>query len=231
LNWQPEEQNLPLLCRIASIVLTGATGYLGRPFTALALARGHSVRAFVRRGSEARVADGAAIVVGDPLSSTELSAALSSTSTLVHLIGTPRPSPAKAQQFLDVDLASIRAAASAAERARIAHLVYVSVANPAPVMKAYIDARMQGESLVRATGIPATILRPWYVLGPGHRWPYALLPLYWLFERLPSRKDAAQRLGLITRDQMTTALMRAVEDGPARARVLEVPAIRAARLT
>ena len=23
-----------------------------------------------------------------------------------------------------------------------------------------------------------TILRPWYVLGPGHRWPYALKPMY-----------------------------------------------------
>ena len=34
-------------------------------------------------------------------------------------------------------------------------------------MHAYVAARVQGESLVTATGIPATILRPWYVLGPG----------------------------------------------------------------
>ena len=35
------------------------------------------------------------------------------------------------------------------------------------MMHAYIAARTQGEALVRATGIPATILRPWYVLGPA----------------------------------------------------------------
>jgi uncharacterized protein YbjT (DUF2867 family) len=210
--------------------MNGATGYLGRPLTTLALSRGHQVTAFVRPGSEARVPAGAVVVTGDPFSSDALASQLSPTDTLVHLIGTPRPSPAKAQQFLDVDLASIRAASRAAARARIAHIVYVSVAHPAPMMRAYIDARTQGEAMVLATGIPATILRPWYVLGPGHRWPYALLPVYWLFERMPSKRDAALRLGLVTHAQMITALMRAIEDGPHDQGVRDVPAIRAAAL-
>jgi uncharacterized protein YbjT (DUF2867 family) len=213
-----------------SVVITGATGYLGRPLTALALARGHRVRAFVRAGSELRVPPGADVVVGDPFSSDQLAAALSPRDTLVHLIGTPRPSPAKAKQFLDVDLASIRAAADAARRARVAHIVYVSVAHPAPVMAAYIAARTQGEALVAATAVPATILRPWYVLGPGHWWPYALLPVYWLLERLPSKRDAAHRLGLVTHQQMVAALMRAIEDGPEAAGIIDVPAIRASVL-
>jgi uncharacterized protein YbjT (DUF2867 family) len=229
LRWQLGTGKFPLLCRIASILLNGATGYLGRPLTALALSRGHHVTAFVRPGSEARVPAGAAIVTGDPFSIDALAARLSPTHTLVHLIGTPRPSPAKAQQFLDVDLASIRAACSAAARARIAHLVYVSVAQPAPVMRAYVDARARAEAMVVATGIPATILRPWYVLGPGHRWPYALLPLYWLWERMPSRREAALRLGLVTHAQMITALMRAIEDGPQGQGVRDVPAIRGDR--
>lgn len=212
------------------MLLTGATGYLGRPLTSLALARGHLVRAFVRPGSESRVVTGAAVIPGDPLSSDQLAAALSPGDTLVHLIGTPRPSPAKAQQFIDVDLASIRAAAAAAARARIAHIVYVSVAHPAPVMKAYIDARVKGEEAVRATGIPATILRPWYVLGPGHRWPYALLPIYKVLEHIPSKRASALRLGLVTHQQMMTALMCAIEDGPAAAGVRDVGAIRAARV-
>src|SRR5215208_6698396 len=132
--------------------------------------------------------------VGDPLSSRDLTAAFRAGDTLVHLIGTPRPSPAKAQQFRDIDLVSIRAAAAAAADARVAHIVYVSVAHPAPMMHAYIAVRSEGESLVRATGIPATILRPWYVLGEGHWWPYALVPAYWLLERVPSTRASAQRL-------------------------------------
>jgi len=211
-----------------SLFVTGATGYLGRSLSTLALARGHRVRAFVRPGSENRTAPGAEVIVGDPFSVDALAPALSAHDTLVPLIGTPRPSPRKAQQFLDVDLASIRAAAEAASRAGVAHIVYVSVAHPAPVMHAYIDARTQGEALVRATGIPATILRPWYILGPGHWWPYALLPFYWIYEQIPSKRDAALRLGLVTRRQMLAALIDAIEVGPGPLRVMDVPAIRAA---
>jgi len=72
--------------------------------------------------------------------------------------------------------------------------VYVSVAHPAPVMQAYVAARVEAEALVAATGIPATILRPWYVLGPGHRWPMLLLPLYTLLRLLPATRESAERL-------------------------------------
>jgi uncharacterized protein YbjT (DUF2867 family) len=195
------------------------------------LARGHTVTAFVRAGSEGRAAPGARVIAGNPFSSDDVAAACRAGDTLVHLIGTPRPSPAKAQQFLDVDLASVRAAAAAAERARAGHIVYVSVAQPAPVMKAYIEARRQGEAAIKATGIPATILRPWYVLGENHWWPYVLLPLYKLFEHIPSKRESALRLGLVTRTQMVTALLRAIEDGPHGAGVRDVPAIRAATLS
>ena len=43
---------------------------------------------------------------------------------------------------------------------------------------------------------------PWYVLGPGHRWPYLLLPMYKLMELLPSTRAGATRLGLVTLEQM-----------------------------
>jgi uncharacterized protein YbjT (DUF2867 family) len=168
------------------------------------------------------------VTVGDPFSIDALAAALSPEATLVHLIGTPRPSPAKARQFRDIDLASIRAAAAAASRVGIAHFVYVSVAQPAPVMRAYIDVRREGERLVREASVPSTILRPWYVLGPGHWWPYALRPLYWLLERIPATRDGAHRLGLVTHEQMLSALLSAIESGPEAARVMDVPAIRAA---
>jgi hypothetical protein len=72
----------------------------------------------------------------------------------------------------------------------------------------------------------ATILRPWYVLGPGHRWPYLLLPGYWVAELLPWTRDGARRLGLVTLKQMVAALVRVVEDPCAGVRVWEVPAIR-----
>jgi uncharacterized protein YbjT (DUF2867 family) len=150
---------------------------------------------------------------------------------LVLLVGTPHPSPAKAKEFREVDLVAAQAAAEAARRfARLAHIVYVSVAHPAPVMKAYIEARSEGERLLGATGVPLTVLRPWYVLGPGHWWPYALVPVYALLERVPSTRDSARRLGLVTHHQMLNALMRAI-DGPVASgvRVVGVPEIRSDR--
>ena len=104
----------------------------------------------------------------------------------------------------------------------------MSVAQPAPVMKAYIAVRAEGEAMIRAAGLDATIVRPWYVLGPGRRWPMLLIPVYWLMEQLPGTRDTARRLGLVTIEQMAAALVRAVENPAQGIRIVEVPEIREA---
>ena len=212
------------------VFVTGGTGYIGRPLIRELLARGHSVRGLVRSGSTGKLPAGAEEVVGDALNAASFAASIPPADTLVHLVGTPHPSPLKARQFREVDLASIRAAVAAVEHSTVRHFVYLSVAHPAPVMKAFIAARMEGEALVRASGLAATILRPWYVLGPGHRWPYLLLPLYRVLEALPSTREGAHRLGLVTLDQMVTALVRAVENPAEGVRIVEVLEIRKSRL-
>jgi uncharacterized protein YbjT (DUF2867 family) len=146
--------------------------------------------------------------------------------TVVQLVGIPKPAPWKGPAFRAVDLVSVRAMIEAAKAAGVAHVVYVSVAQPAPVMKAYIAVRSEGESRLRASGLRATILRPWYILGPGHWWPVLLLPLYWLMERIPSTNASAQRLGLVNLRQMLTALVWAVEHLPEKVSVIDVPEIR-----
>ena len=115
----------------------------------------------------------------------------------------------------------------AAKRAGIAHFIYVSVAHPAPAMHAYIAARSACEAELVASGLNATILRPWYALGPGHRWPCALIPFYWLAERIPATREGGRRLGLVTVEQMLRALAVAVDEPAAGVRVIEVPEIRA----
>ncbi len=212
------------------VFITGGTGYIGRPLIRELLARGHSVRALVRPGSTGKLPMGAEEVVGDALDAASFAALIPPADTLVHLVGTPHPSPLKARQFREVDLASARAAVAAVEHATVRHFIYLSVAHPAPVMKAFVAARMEGEALVRASGLAATILRPWYVLGPGHRWPYLLVPVYRVMEALPATREGARRLGLVTLEQMVAALVWAVENPADRVRVVGVPEIRDSRL-
>jgi uncharacterized protein YbjT (DUF2867 family) len=211
---------------VACVFVTGGTGYIGRPLIEALCGRGHRVHGLVRRGSERRLPAGARPVIGNALDAASVAGAIPRAATLIHLVGTPHPNPAKAAEFRRVDLASIRATAAAARQAGVLHLIYVSVAQPAPLMHAFVAVREEGERLVEQTGLPATILRPWYILGPGHRWPYALLPVYLALRWLPATRDTARRLGLVTRGAMIAALVNAVETPPADGvRIIEVPEI------
>lgn len=208
------------------VFVTGGTGYVGRPLINLLLKHGHVVRALVRPGSEKKLPAECQAVSGNALNGDSYAGQISPADTFVQLVGVSHPNPSKAAEFRNVDLASGRGAIEAARGAGVKHFVYVSVAHPAPVMKAYIEVRSECEAMIRQSGMNATILRPWYVLGPGHRWPYLLLPMYKLMELLPSTRAGATRLGLVTLEQMSLALLRAVETPPQGVRIVEVPQIR-----
>jgi uncharacterized protein YbjT (DUF2867 family) len=209
------------------VFVTGGTGYVGRPLITQLLERGHEVQALVRPGSERKLPAGCQAILGDALEGKSYASKINPADTFVQLVGVSHPNPSKAAEFRNVDQASGRSAIEAAQNAGVQHFVYVSVAHPAPVMKTYIEVRSQCEAMIGQSGMNATILRPWYVLGPGHRWPYLLLPMYKLMELLPSTREGATRLGLVTLKQMVRALVHVVETPAKGVRVVEVPEIRA----
>lgn len=208
-----------------TVLITGATGYLGRPLSRQLVERRHRVLALARPGSAHKLAAGEP-VIADIFAPRSYAGAIPVAATIVHLVGTAHPHPRKARQFVEVDLASVRTVLEAAAQAQVQHFIYVSVAHPAPLMHAYIEARCAAEQLIRASAIPATILRPWYVLGPGHRWPYLLQPFYWLLRQFPATRPDAERLVLVRLPEMIAALTFAVEHPVIGTRVLSVPDIR-----
>lgn len=214
--------------RVRNVFITGGTGYLGRALILGLRARGHAVRALVRPGSERRAPPDCEIVPGDSLDAASYATRVAPADAFVHLVGTPKPAPWKARQFREIDLGSLVAAVAAARIARVPHFVYVSVAQPAPVMRAYISVRAECERRIAEAGLLATILRPWYVLGPGHRWPLVLVPAYRLLEAIPATRASAIRLGFVTLEQMVAAMVKSIEDPPARTRILGTAEIRAA---
>src|SRR5579872_4071485 len=208
------------------VFVTGGTGYMGQRLIAELLGRGHQVQALAREPSARKLPKGCSVVLGDALDGATYAPRIWPGATFVHLVGVPHPNPGKAEQFRTIDLVAAHEAIAAAVQARAEHFVYVSVAQPAPVMKPYQAVRAECEQMIQERGLNATIIRPWYVLGPGHRWPYLLIPLYWVLERVPKTREGAQRLGLVTLKEMISALASAVENPPAGVRVIGVPQIR-----
>ncbi len=154
--------------RCHKVFITGGTGYLGRRLIEKLLTQGHEVRALVRPGSENKLPPGCKAILGNALDSSSYASQIAPADIFVQLVGVAHPSPAKAKEFRSIDFVSATEAIKVAPEAGIKHFIYLSVAHPAPMMKAYIQVRSECERLLRDSGMNATILRPWYVLGPGH---------------------------------------------------------------
>lgn len=212
------------------VFVTGATGYIGGALAPALLARGHRVRALIRAGSERKAPPGVLCVQGDALDAASYQDSIAPADTFVHLVGTPHPAPWKGRSFREIDLVSIKEAVAAALHAEVSHFIYLSVAHPAPIMAAYIAVRKEGEALLGASGLRRTFMRPWYVLGPGHYWPFLLAPVYGLLARLPQTREMVLRLGIVTIGEMTAALVDAVEHPPQSVRILNVPEIARAKV-
>ena len=210
----------------ASVFVAGGTGYIGVPLVRALLERGHSVRALVRPGSEHKLPAGCKAVFGDALAPASYQEFIQPSTTFVQLVGVAHPNPSKSADFRAIDRRAGLGAIAAARQAGIRHFVYVSVAHPAPIMRSYISVRVECEEALLASGMNVTVVRPWYVLGPHHRWPYVLLPMYWICERIPATREGARRLGLVALEKMTQTLVSAVENPSIGVRFIDVPQIR-----
>jgi len=215
--------------RQRNVFITGGTGYLGRFLVPELIKRGHTVTCLVRPGSEKRLPAGAKAVIGDALKQSTFKDHISPADTFIQLVGVPHPSPAKAAEFRSIDLVSVRESVAAANAAGIKHFVYLSVAQPSPVMQAYLAVRAEGEALIHQSGMNATFIRPLYVLGPGHYWPYLLLPFFWVFTLIPSRRAATLRLMPVTLAQTIRAVVQSVENPPSGIHIVEAAEIRGCR--
>jgi nucleoside-diphosphate-sugar epimerase len=214
-----------------TVFITGGTGYMGKRLIKILLQRGHQVIALVRKGSVNKIPAGAKIITADPFASTSFQSAVPQGCVFIQLLGVPHPSPKKAKQFQDIDLRSVKASADAASLAGVSHFIYVSVAmTPSQLMAAYQAVRKEGEEYCRSKNLNCTFIRPWYVLGPGHWWPVVLFPLYGIAELIPSWRKKARAMAFVTIKQMLAALVYTAENEPLPHQVLEIKAIRAAKL-
>jgi uncharacterized protein YbjT (DUF2867 family) len=146
------EMAVPLLCHDdMRLLITGATGVLGRELARAASGAGHSVVALSHRVSSPKFRD-AGRVLGDLSTGEGLQTAMKGVDAVIHA-ATDRRNPAT------VDSAGTERLVAVARNQGVRHFVHVSIAGVDDIPLAYYRAKRAAEQAVMASGLPFSILR------------------------------------------------------------------------
>ncbi len=178
-----------------SVLVTGATGFIGRALAARLAAAGLKMRCLARRGSDTSGLEAAGMecVEGDLLDKASLEKAVSGVSAVWHLAALVRSNKILARrkkiedQFHSVNALGTENLARVSASAGVKRFIYFSSisalgpgdnlneeAKPRPIT-AYGHSKLEGELLLRkaagGTCLDFIILRPAMIYGPGaERW-------------------------------------------------------------
>ena len=168
---------------VTRILVTGASGFIGRTLVAELASSGHSVRAAMRQPADIFPRSVEVVAVSDLTRPVEWRALLKGVETVVHLAGIAHAGPEIADDAYDrVNRLATAELAGAAKAIGIRHLVFISSIrgqsgpssdeilrenDPPRPTDAYGRSKLAAEDAVRAAGVPFTILRPVLIYGPG----------------------------------------------------------------
>jgi nucleoside-diphosphate-sugar epimerase len=185
------------------VLVTGATGFIGRHLTERLLALGVPVRIFARSPSRAAplAAQGADVVIGDVADPTSVHGVAEGCRTVFHCAAWMGRPYTEAAAWAG-NVVGTEAVAAEAMRAGVERFVHVSsitvygpvrsgvVTEASPLWRGvelYGDTKIAGEDRVRAAagrGLPVVITRPGLVFGPRCR-GWALRVIRWLNAGFP----------------------------------------------
>jgi nucleoside-diphosphate-sugar epimerase len=205
------------------VLVTGASGFLGRAVIAAFAADGYTIRAAVRRPPVPPFPAGVKVVRHlDLTHAINWLPLLKDIDAIVHLAGVESTGRKRSADYYDrIHRRATARLAIAAAQSGVRHFVYVSSirAQSGPVAdhalterdaEAPTDAlgrsKLAAEAAVRSSGVPFTILRPVPIYGPGMKGSVARL-----FRAAASRwplpvKDFLNRRSLLGIDNFVAAL-------------------------
>ena len=167
------------------ILVTGASGFIGRALVTDLAAAGHSVRAAMRQPADIFPRSVEVVAVSDLTRPVEWRALLKGVETVVHLAGITQAAVDATEDVYDrVNRLATAELANAARAIGIKRLVFMSSiraqcgpsssqalheTDAAHPTDAYGRSKLAAEESVRAAQVPFTILRPVLIYGPGVR--------------------------------------------------------------
>lgn len=168
---------------MTKILVTGASGFVGRALVTDLAKAGHSVRAAMRQPADVFARSVEVVAVSDLTRPVEWRALLRGMETVVHLAGIAHVGPGIAEEAYDrVNRLATAELAASAKAIGIRHLVFMSsiraqagpssttvlheTDRPEPT-DAYGRSKLAAEEAVHSAGVPFTILRPVLIYGSG----------------------------------------------------------------
>lgn len=149
------------------ILVTGATGFVGRELVAQALSAGHRVRALCRHPARARELwpqKSVELFHGNVLNPDSLEGALDGVEAVVHLVGII--TEARENTYERVHRLGTLHVLDAAKKAKVKRYLHMSaLGTRAAARSKYHKTKWAAEEAVRASGLDWTIFRPAVIFG------------------------------------------------------------------
>lgn len=150
------------------ILVTGATGFVGRNIVNELDQAGYAVRALARPGADTTPIAGriAEMAAGDVTDLASLRQAARGCRAVIHLVAIRRQWGPRT--FASITAQGTRNAVAAAVEAGVEHFVHMSALGLTDQPDTgYMQAKQAAEEAVRASGLRYTIFRPSFILGAG----------------------------------------------------------------
>lgn len=150
---------------MTTVLVLGASGYVGSHLVPRLIAEGHAVRAAGRRREtlEAREWAGVEVVQADALDRQSLDAAFKGVDLVYYLVH----SMASGTDFPERDRRAAENARRAAEEAGVSRIVYLGGLQPQGRASAHLASRRETGDVLREGDVDVTEVRAGIVVGPG----------------------------------------------------------------
>jgi uncharacterized protein YbjT (DUF2867 family) len=215
---------------MATVFVTGGTGFVGRAVVGALLAHGHRVRCLVRPASAGKQPrrDGVEPVAGDVTRPGGLAGAVRGADAVVHLVGIIRELPGRGITFERLHTGATENVLGATREAGVDRFLHMSALGTGPEARSrYHQTKWAAEEAVRASGLGWTIFRPSVIFGPGDGFVSLIAKLVRWFPIVPVIGDGRNRFQPVAVTDVAEGFARALERPATAGQTFEVAGPRA----